>query len=119
LDFLGDIGVEISKELKNFINLLAESNRLYLLPEMSEQFNMLKMQHEKVKNIIAITAVELDEDQRLVLTKRLEKQLNSRVKINYQVDYSLIGGLIIKVGDEVVDKSIHGQLQQLNKQLVA
>ncbi len=98
---------------KNFIHLLAENGRLPLLVLISTQFDQLKADHEKSIDVDLTTAYELD--QKLVdkLSKALCSKLGREVKVTPKVDQSIIGGVILRANDLVIDDSVRAKLAKL------
>ncbi|WP_151670964.1 F0F1 ATP synthase subunit delta [Nitrincola schmidtii] len=98
---------------KNFIHLLAENGRLALLPKISVQFDQLKADHEKSVDVDLTTAYELD--QKLVdkLAQALRSKLGREVKMTSRVDQSILGGVILRANDLVIDGSVRAKLAKL------
>jgi F-type H+-transporting ATPase subunit delta len=100
---------------KNFICLLAENERLAVLPDILKAFQASRAAQEKTISVQVTSAVALDEayQQRLVtaLTKRLQRQ----VELQCEVNPLLLGGVIVRAGDTVIDGSIRGKLARLNE----
>lgn len=112
-------GKQPSADVTNFIKVLAEYNRLELLPEIAELFEALKLKYNKAAEVSIKSAVEMTADQQEKLGKALEKKLGVKVNLNFSVDADLIGGIIVKNGDLVIDGSIKGQLNKLSTKLAA
>ncbi|SEG84632.1 F0F1 ATP synthase subunit delta [Marinobacterium lutimaris] len=98
---------------KNFAFLLAEKQRLALLPEISLQFDQLKAAQEKSVDIDLTTAFELDDAQQQKLAQALSTKLGRDVKISSQVDKSILGGVVIRSNDLVIDGSVRARLAKL------
>lgn len=111
-----DLGGEgISQPMANFVHLLADKSRLTLLPEMSRQFAELKTAHEQSYDVQLTTAIALDETSQDKLIKALTEKLERPVNIRASVDQNLLAGVVIKVGDMVIDGSMRGRLDKLAK----
>jgi F-type H+-transporting ATPase subunit delta len=102
---------------QNLIKVMAENNRLNTLPEVSKMFSELKAEHDKEIEVSVLSAVELDAKQQTSLSASLEKRLARKVKLNCRVDESVVGGLLIKAGDMVIDSTIRGKLDRLTTAL--
>lgn len=98
---------------KNFVFLLAEKQRLALLPEISLQFEQLKAAQEKSVDIDLTTAFELDDAQQQKLAQALSTKLGREVKLTSQVDKSILGGVVIRSDDLVIDGSVRARLAKL------
>lgn len=109
-DLCGD---EINAKVQSFIAVLAENKRLGLLPSIQELFENLKAQQEKFSDVKVISAFELDDSVEKSLTEKLKTVLESDITLNTAVDSSLLGGVIVRAGDTVIDGSIKGRLNKL------
>jgi len=98
---------------QNFIKVMAENERLLVLPQVLTQFSELKAEYEKEITVDVTSAVELVADQVTTLSAALEKRLARKVKLNCVVDANVVSGLIIKAGDMVIDGSVRGKLNRL------
>jgi len=115
--FAGVCSDKIDDAAKNLIALLAENNRLSICPEVAEQFEALKSADEGVVEAEVTSAMPLDSDQESALKESLKKKLGSDVSLTTSVDESLIGGVIVKAGDMVIDGSIRSQIAALSNAL--
>lgn len=106
-------GKDLSIEQKNFAQLLAESDRLPVLPEICELFTDLKNGTEGVKEAQITSAFPIDSAALANLVAGLECRFNGKVQASVVVDPELIGGVRIAVGDQVIDASVRGKLAQM------
>lgn len=106
-------GDEINAQVQNFVSVLSENKRLSLLPEIVGLFDILKAEQEKTVDVEISTAFELVGDTELKLAKAIKEKLNREVKIHSQIDKNLIGGMVIRAGDLVIDDSVRGKLHKL------
>ena len=109
----------LSAEAKNFIAMLAENGRVDLLPEIGAQFAVLKNAQEGAADASIYSAFDLSADQLNPLVATLEKKFGRKLNPTVTVDPSLIGGVRVVVGDEVLDTSVRAKLQQMHNALVA
>ena len=105
-----DAKLALSADQQNFVSVLAENDRLIVLPEISELFNQLKHGHEGVKDAEITSAFVLDETTLKTLVADLERKFGCKIQATVKVDAELIGGVRIAVGDEVIDASVRGKL---------
>lgn len=101
----------------NFVRLLAQNRRLPLIPFVSEQFEALRAQRERAVDVEILTASPLDATQEDKLAQALSRRLDRRVNVTVAVDESLLGGVLIRTGDTVIDGSIRGRLTKLAEAL--
>ena len=109
----------LSAEAKNFIAMLAENGRVALLPEIGAQFNVLKNAMAGAADAHIDSAFEISADQLAQLVATLEKKFGRKLNPTVTVDPSLIGGVRVVVGDEVLDTSVRARLQQMHVALTA
>ncbi len=112
-------GQALGTEGANLVQLLAENRRLTLLPEIRAQFQALKAIQEGELTAHVTSAYELTAAQLAALVARLEDRYGRRIKATQSTDPELIGGVLIQVGDEVMDASVRGGLEQLSVTLQA
>lgn len=105
-----DVTGKASDEVKNFVHVLVENERLTLLPEIHALFVELMNEHEGVKEAHIRSAFALDEAAVQKLVAELEPRFNCKLRADVKVDPELIGGVKIAIGDEVIDASVRGKL---------
>jgi F-type H+-transporting ATPase subunit delta len=74
---------------------------------------------EAVEDAEVITAIPLDNEDRLILAQRITDIFGKPVVLKPKVDPTIIGGIIIKVGDELIDGSVRGKLEALKKEVIS
>ena len=109
----------LNAEAKNFIAMLAENGRVNLLPEIAAQFTVLKNASAGAADATVYSAFEMSPDQVNALVATLEKKFGRKLNPSVEIDPSLIGGVRVVVGDEVLDTSVRAKLQQMHNALVA
>ncbi|MBL8470742.1 MAG: F0F1 ATP synthase subunit delta [Rhodocyclaceae bacterium] len=108
--FLEVAGSDLSTEQKNFVRVLVENDRIGVLPEIRDLYVELKNAHEGSKEAVVTSAFELDDATLAKLKADLEKRFGCALQVSVTVDPSLIGGVKVAVGDEVIDASVRGKL---------
>ena len=116
--FLELCGEGVTPEARNFVTLLLANNRLALLPEIRELFEQQKNDREGVVDAQISSAFPLDDDQLRSLVSDLERRFARRVNPHVTVDRELIGGVMIVVGDTVIDGSVRGKLAGMSAALL-
>lgn len=106
-------GDQVNPAGQNLVHLLATNHRLGLFADISASFEILKAEHQKSVQVEAISAYPLDRAQVDSLAAKLEQTLDRKVDIEVSVDQTLIGGVLIRAGDKVIDGTIRGRLQRL------
>lgn len=110
---------KINQYFKNFLSQLAEHGRLSLLPEISNEFEILKAQGQNETDVVIESAFELSQSQELLLTSRLEKRFGTKINSSVVVRPELIAGVVIRAGDQVIDDSALGKLEKMRNRLLA
>jgi F-type H+-transporting ATPase subunit delta len=113
------VKVPLTAEARNFLLMLAENGRVSLLPEIGAQFAMLKNAQEGAADAEITSAFEISPDQVTSLVGTLEKKFGRKLNPTVTVDPSLIGGVRVVVGDEVLDTSVRAKLQQMHVALAS
>jgi F-type H+-transporting ATPase subunit delta len=109
-DYLDEEGI-------NFLKLLIKNGRLTLMPEIARIFEQLKADDEGYAEVEVLTAYPFTEESQQAFAAKLEKTFHKKIHMKVSVDQSLIGGIFVRAGDRVIDGSIRGRLQQLQKEL--
>jgi F-type H+-transporting ATPase subunit delta len=107
-------GPDLGERGGNFVKVLAENDRLALLPEISVQFETLKATAEGTLEATITSAQELTQTQIDDLVAGLKAKFNRTVNVQVAVDPELIGGAVIAIGDQVIDGSVKGRLQRMS-----
>ena len=111
---LNDVcGDATGSAMKNFVSILATNKRLGLLPEISAQFELYKANQEKSVDVEVVSAFDLADETAGRLADVLGKKLEREVKVSSSTDRDLLGGVLIRAGDLVIDGSVRGRLNKL------
>jgi len=106
-------GDGFSPPLKNYVKVLADNGRLPLIHHIVMQFEQLRAAAENVLQVKVLTAMALSEQQQSQLQKSLAKRFAADIELATQVDETLLAGVIVRAGDQVIDASARGRLQRL------
>jgi len=117
--FCGLVKSPLPAKLRNFIELLVANDRILLLPQIAEQFELLKNRQEGSALAEITSAFALNEGQLNELLAGLEKKFGLKLKPAVTVDPTLIGGVRVVVGDQVLDTSVRAQLARMRDTLAA
>lgn len=104
---------QITQAQHNFLALLIENGRLDAVPAIAHQFSDLRHRHEGVLEAHITSAYPLSEEQLAQVRQTLEIKHRKAIDVSVSVDPALIGGVSIRVGDEVTDASVRGKLARL------
>jgi F-type H+-transporting ATPase subunit delta len=109
---------ELSPEAKSLMQMLTENKRIEALPEIARQFEALKAEREGAVDAQIVSAYALEGSELAVLVGDLERRFKRKIRPNVAVDQSLIGGALIRVGDQVIDGSVRGKLDAMRNGLL-
>jgi len=112
-------GSGLHAEGVNFVRMLAENKRFNALPEIARMFEEIKADQEGLLEARITTAFELSAEQMTGLVAKLEAKFGQKITASQEVDTGLIGGVVIQVGDEVMDASVRGRLASMAATLKA
>jgi F-type H+-transporting ATPase subunit delta len=104
--------------MQNLIRLLAENGKLALAPQLAEAFNAERARREGRSDVSVSSAFELSAEQERDIAQAMKKRLGTDVTLSVHIDKELIGGVVIRAGDLVIDASLRGRLKQLSQTLV-
>jgi F-type H+-transporting ATPase subunit delta len=108
-----------SEQGNNFLKLLLEYGRVAVLPEIAQHFEALKANVENTVDVTVTSAVPMSAAQQKAVTAALEKRLGRAVRLETEIDETLIGGAVIRAGDVVIDGSLRSRLEGLSNALIS
>ncbi|HRO53845.1 MAG TPA: F0F1 ATP synthase subunit delta [Alicycliphilus sp.] len=103
----------------NFLRTLLDNGRVQVLPEIATQFRALVNQGNGSSDAVVYSAFPLDANALAELSATLQKRFARTLNLSVQTDESLIGGVRVVVGDEVLDTSVKARLEQMKAALIA
>lgn len=110
-------GEKLSKEIVNFLKIIIDKRRTSFILEITEDFEKKYYDYKGIVKAKAFTSMPLDEAQIKKLEQKLSLKTNKTVQIENCIDKTLIGGVMIKFNDVVIDGTIKGKLESLEKNL--
>jgi F-type H+-transporting ATPase subunit delta len=119
VQLVGDAAGSLDQHQKNFLQVVTQQERLNAMPEVLRHFSDLRNKQEATLEAEVTSAFPMSEAQLADVVSTLKTKYGKQVKTSVKVDNALIGGVSIRVGDEVTDTSIRGKLAQLKASLLA
>ena len=113
------LGEDQTAAVSNFLTLLADNDRLVLLPEIAAEYELLKSQGNNTLDVEVESAFPMTATQEQTLAQALEKRFNSTVTVSVEVKPELIAGVVIRAGDQVIDDSALNKLEKMRTRLLA
>jgi F-type H+-transporting ATPase subunit delta len=119
-DVVADVArVQLPPAAQNFLRTVIENGRLAALPEIAHQFREMKNASSGSSDAVVYSAFPIAGEQLGVIAQALEKRFGRKLNLTVQEDPSLIGGIRVAVGDEVLDTSVKARLEQMKVALTA
>ncbi|WP_261817955.1 F0F1 ATP synthase subunit delta [Vibrio gallicus] len=109
----------IDEHVQNLIKVMSENGRLSIVDQMYQLFCGLKDEYERVIPVTVTVSEPLSEQQVSSLTAALEKKLERQVELEQETDATLVGGIVIKAGETIIDGSLNTSIERLASQLRA
>ncbi len=113
------LGRVVSVPALNLILLLLRRGRVDQLPRIAAEFGRLDNLRNSVITATATSAVPLEQDEVLAITAQLAGSSGGRVVLETHVDPGLLGGVVVRIGDRLIDGSVRGRLERLRSRLVS
>jgi len=110
VDVCGDA---LSTQAQNLVQILADNKRLPLLPEIAALYKQYQDEQDRKVDVEVTTAYELGDEAQARLSAALKQKLDREVSLSTTVDQALVGGVVIRAGDTVIDGSVRGRLAKL------
>jgi len=98
---------------RNVLKVLIDNGRLAEAPELAHAFRALVKEQEQQLDVHVTTAIDLSPDLRTKLERSLSDSTGKQVRLHSSVDPSIVGGLVVRYGDTLVDTSLKGRLESL------
>ena len=115
----GVVKAALAESGKNFLRIVIENGRVDALPEIAAQFRALKNAQSGSADATVYSAFPMDDKAIAEMSSALEKRFGRKLNITVELDASLIGGIRVVVGDEVLDTSVKARLDQMKIALTA
>ncbi len=112
------LGFSVNRLALNLMFLLTSRNLVHLLPEIADRFQEMMDAHRGIERAEAVSAVPMSDAQQEEVTKMLVGASGKDVRLTTRVDPEILGGMIIRVGDQVMDGSARTRLQTMRRDLV-
>jgi F-type H+-transporting ATPase subunit delta len=108
---------DADETLVNFLELLLENHRMPALPRIRREYDDLWREENRLLPVEVTSAVELDDNTIKSIGDRVGEQTGRTVELSSSVDPDLVGGIVLRVGNSILDASIRNRLEQLRKQV--
>lgn len=106
-------GDKAGDKVRNFIKLLVENQRLIVLPEIAAMFEAMRAEAEKSVEVEVTSAFDLTEAQKQKIAAAMKTRLRRDIRLTCKTDGALLGGIVVRAGDKVIDGSARAHLAAL------
>ena len=113
------LGSKISDKSLNLVRLLIRRGRVDLLPQVADYFETRYEQRAGIVRATITSAAPLDATERSQIEARLGEIAGGTLRTDVRVDASLLGGVIVRIGDRMIDASVRGRLERLRNRIAA
>jgi len=110
---------DVPPPARNLVLLLLHRRRIDLLPQVAREYRAIYNKRQGITTALVSSAAPLEADETRAVTRQLEEMTSGKVEIQFAVDPGLLGGIVIRVGDRLIDGSLRGRLERLRGRLVA
>jgi F-type H+-transporting ATPase subunit delta len=114
-DALGRVLVDADPIFVNFLQLLIEKHRMPVIFRIRQAFEQLWEEENRTLPVEITSAIELDEGTTESLARQIAERADRKVKLATRVDPEILGGLVVRVGNSILDASIRNRLEQLRR----
>jgi F-type H+-transporting ATPase subunit delta len=113
------LGANVQPEARNLVRMLIERDRTMLVPDIQEMFAAQVRAERGIVVAEVTTAEHLTDAERDFIRQKLETMTGQKVELAMKIDSEIIGGVIVRIGDQVIDGSVRNKLEKLRSRLVA
>jgi F-type H+-transporting ATPase subunit delta len=113
------LGGTLSDKARNLVLLLLRRGRIDLLPSVAREFRALFEKRQGIVRATVISATPLADDEQNTLREKLSQMAGGDVEMTIEVDPGILGGVIVRLGDRMLDGSVRGRLERLRSRLAA
>lgn len=108
---------KIDGQLLNFMKVLIDKDRVNVVQQINFEFKKLANEHKNVEDAIAVTAIPLSPDKIEALKEKLSKLTGKNIELTNEIDKEVMGGILVKIGNEEIDGTVKGRLGRLKEEL--
>lgn len=110
-------GDKLSQEMNNFLKIIVDKRRGHFIEQIKWEYENLVNKHKGIVNAVATTAVSLKDKDKTILQNKLSSLTGKTVNLSNEIDKNVVGGILIKIGDKVIDGTIKSRLEEMKESL--
>lgn len=107
----------LDQQVLNMICMLIDKSKIRAATEIVEEFERLNNEHKGIEEAEVTTAVALDSKESALLSEKLSKRIGKKVILRNKVDPALVSGMVVRIGDKLIDGCLRSKLKSMHKQL--
>ncbi|MBI3952853.1 MAG: ATP synthase F1 subunit delta [Candidatus Doudnabacteria bacterium] len=107
----------LDKILDNFVTALAENNQVSLFSQIEEEFHKIELESKGIKQAEVVSSHALTHENEKKILDELNKLVSVKIELKKRIDEGLMGGVVIRLDDKVIDASTRSNLEQLKQEL--
>ena len=108
---------KLSKEMNNFLKVIMDKRRGSSIEQIKWEYERIVNDHKGIVEAVAITAIPLADKEKIILQNKLTSLTEKTVKLTNEIDEKVVGGVLVKIGDKVIDGTIKGRLEEIKEGL--
>lgn len=108
---------KVSSEMMNLLYIVVDKGREKYIKSIQKEYIALANEKQGIVEGKAITAIEMEDNKLRELEQKLSEKLNKKIKLTNEIDKNILGGVLVKIGDKVIDSSVKGQIDKITKEL--
>lgn len=109
----------LSDDVEKYLRILSDKKRISLLPYIDALFEQMKAKHQGYQDVVVASAFPLTEKQQEDISRKVSERLGRSVRMHLRIDTNLIGGVVVKAGDLVIDGSVRARLGKLADAMIS
>lgn len=110
-------GDKLSQEMNNFLKIIIDKRRGHFIEQIKWEYEKIVNEHKGIIEATAITAISLNDKDKTILQNKLSSLTGKTVKLSNEIDKNVVGGILIKIGDKVIDGTIKSRLEEMKESL--
>ena len=114
----GSLGSSVGPLALNLVFLLTSRNLVHIIPDIADRYQEMLDSHQGIERAEIVSAVPLQDSQRDQAAEMLSQMSGNDVRLTTRIDPEVLGGMIIRIGDQVIDGSARSRLQTMRRELV-
>lgn len=108
---------QLSTEVMNFLKILVDKRRTAIFEYIAKAYEKLANEHNNMVEALAITTIPLKSEEQAKLIAKLTGMTGKKVQLKNEIDPSIIGGMLVRIGDKVIDGTIRSRLNKMQEDL--